>query len=111
MTLILAQRLRNCTRTLLLEEADGDDVTPGSSDVVRVRIGREGETDKLSVSSTAATANGSSVTKGAPCTMRLDAQDLDFEAGTYTLAVELQDNADAQDWKTVSRQVFVLEPT
>jgi len=41
----------------------------------------------------------------------LDAGDLDFDAGTYSMWVELFDVADARDWKTVSRQVFQLEPT
>lgn len=110
MTLILAYQERNKTFDVTIKDADDATITPGDSDIVRIRIGREGEADKLTVTSTAATENGSSVTKGASNRVVLDAQDLTFNPGTYTLFVEYYDSAD-NEWKNVDRQVFELEDT
>jgi len=96
-------------RALAIKNADGETITPGSNDLVRITIGREGETAKLTVTSGTPTSNGSSVTKGASNVLRLDGGDLDFDPGTYTLKVDYFDNADSQEWKNVDRQVFVLE--
>ena len=109
MTLIYAYRNRGITRDVVIKDADGDTITPGSMDKIRAVIGREGETAKLTVSSDAATAAGSSFTKGATNRLRLDASDLDFDPGVYTLTIDFYDNSDAQEWKIVERQVFCLE--
>ncbi len=109
MSLILAYKSRGLQRDITIQDAAGATITPGSTDVVRVSIGREGETAKLIVSSAAATANGSSIVKGATNRLRLDAEDLVFDPGTYTLFVDYFDAADSSEWKNVSRQVFVLE--
>ena len=112
MTLILAYQNRGLTRDLVIVDSTGDTITPGANDKVRVMIGREGEAVKLSVANDAPTANGSTLTKGASNRLRLDASDLaDIDPGTYTLFFDYFDNADAAEWKNVSRQVFVLEPT
>jgi len=114
MTLILAYKDRGLTRDFQIDGASGV-ITPGTNDKVRVIIGREGKlgTDfadaEFSVTSDAATPAGSSITKGAQNTLRLDATDLQFSAGTYTLFFDFFDNADAGEWKNVERQVFVLE--
>ena len=109
MTLIYAYKGKTETRDITIKDADGDTITPGTSDKVRVVISREGETAKLTVSSDAATANGSSITKGATNRLRLDGEDLDFSPGTYTMLVEFFDNSDSQTWKVVDLQVFHLE--
>ena len=111
MTLILAYQERNKTFDLVINDAADAAITPGVNDLVRISIGREGEVAKLTVTSGTDTANGSSVTKGATNRVRLDAQDLDFEPGTYTLFVDYFDTADSSEWKNVSRQVFALEDT
>lgn len=111
MTLIYAYKDRGITRDLTIYDADGETITPASGDKVRVVIGREGETAKLTVTSDAPTANGSILTKGATNRLRLDAADLDFEPGVYTLFVDLYDSVDSNEWKNVDRQVFVLEET
>lgn len=112
MTLILAYQDRGLTRDLVILDANGDTITPGTHDEVSVRIGREGEVAKLSVASNAPTANGSTLTKGVTNRLRLDATDLtSFEPGTYTMFFDFFDNADAAEWKNISRQVFHLEPT
>jgi hypothetical protein len=111
MSLILAYRSRGLSRDITIQDVDGNNITPGDSDKLRAIIGREGETAKLTVTSDDSTANGSSFTKGTNSRLRLDASDLDFAAGVYTLYVDYYDSGDAQEWKNVSRQVFVLEET
>lgn len=111
MTLIFAYQNRGLTRDLTINDADGAAVTFDSHDKVRVRIGREGETAKFSVTSGSPTTNGSSLTAANPTRLRMDAADLSFDPGAYTMFVEYYDHSDAQEWKEVSRQVFVLEGT
>ena len=121
MALILAYQDRGKTIDITIEDADGEAIIPQSNDKIRAIIGREGLlgsalADALFVvTSDAATANGSSFTKNSPSSgvnrLRLDAGDLGFDPGTYTLFVEYYDNADVQEWKNVSRQVFVLRET
>jgi hypothetical protein len=121
MALIHAYKGRGLTRRLTVLDAAGDAITPGSNDKLRVVIGREGllgadlATAKLVVTSDAPTNNGSSLTKNSPTsgknTLRLDASDLNFAAGIYTFFFDYFDQADAAEWKNVSRQVFNLEET
>lgn len=109
MTLILAYQNRGLTRDFTILDTNGDTITPGASDKVRVTIGREGEAAKLTVASDAPTANGSTFTKGAANRLRLDASDLTFDPGIYTLFFDYYDHGDSAEWKSVSRQVFCLE--
>ena len=110
MALIFAWQNRGVTKDFTIDDTDGNAITPGVNDKLRISIGRLGETAKLTFTSDAATTNGSSVTKGATNRLRLDASDLALiDSGVYTLSIDYYDNADAQEWKMVSRQVFVLE--
>jgi hypothetical protein len=115
MTLILAYKNRGLTRDITILDVDSVTITPGGLDKLRVIIGREGKTAKLTVTSDSATSNGSSFTLNSPSSglnrLRLDASDLDFDAGVYSLIVDYFDNADSQEWKNVDRQIFVLEDT
>lgn len=120
MTLILAHQFRGITRDITIQDGAGGTITPGVNDLVRIVIGRDSEVvaegdvvtgAKLVVVSGTPTANGSSITKGALNRLRLDGSDLNFDAGTYSLWVEMKDNADAAEWKSIDRQVFQLEPT
>jgi len=111
MSLIYAYNNRGLTRDVTIEDAAGATITPGVNDKLRAVIGREGEAAKLTVTSDAATANGSSFTKGATNCLRLDAADLAFDPGVYTLTIDYFDNADAGEWKNVDRQCFCLENT
>lgn len=111
MALILAYQNRGLSRNITITDVSGATITPTVVDKVRAIIGREGETAKLTVSSDAPTANGSSFTKGATNLLRLDASDLTFDAGVYSLYIDYYDGSDADEWKTVSRQVFCLELT
>ena len=109
MSLILAYQGLGKTVDVTIKDVNGDAITPGENDLVRATIGRAGETPVLTVTSDAPTANGSSFTKGAACRLRLDADDLGFAAGTYSLSVEYFDRADASEWKMIEKQVFQLE--
>ena len=112
MSLIHAYKGRGITRLLTALDAAGSPILPGGNDKIRIVIGRVGETAKLTVSSDAATANGSTFTKNASTgvnTLRLDASDLDFDAGIYSLEFLFFDGDDASEWKTVDVQVFNLE--
>ena len=113
MTLILAYKSRGITRDITIKDVDGDAITPGATDSIRATITREGGTAVLTVTSGSATANGSSFTKNSPSSgvnrLRLDASDLEFQPGVYSLYIDYYDNADAQEWKNVDRQVFCLE--
>jgi hypothetical protein len=109
MTLILGQQNRGMTRNIVITNVDRDTITPGANDFVRVRIGREGQTDVFTVTSGTPTAAGSRITTGATNVLRIDADDLGFSPGTYTLFVDFFDSADLDEWKEVDRQDFVLE--
>ena len=91
---------------------------PGSSDLIRVLIGRTATINtapSLTVLSGSDTAAGSSFTKNTPSRgvhrLRIDASDLSFAAGVYTLLVDYFDVGDTSEWKTVSRHIFVLFAT
>jgi hypothetical protein len=119
MTLIIEYQNRGRTRDVTINDAAGNAITPHGNDHIRAEIGREGETPrKLSVSSEpgGGTANGSTFTKGGGGTptshrLRLDAADLNFPPGVYMMFLDYFDAADANEWKTVDRQCFVLMGT
>jgi hypothetical protein len=111
MSLFYAYKSRGISKDITILDADGSTVTPGDSDKVRAIIGRADETAKLTITSGEDTSNGSSFTKGSTNRLRIDASDLDFAAGVYTLMIDFYDAADSNEWKTVSRQVFCLEDT
>ena len=112
MALVLAFQDRGTTRDIVILDVDGNAITPGANDRIRAIIGRGGDTPLLTVVDNTPTAAGSTFTKGAVNRLRLDATDLAaIEPGTYTLSISYFDRADAIEWKTVDRQVFVLEAT
>lgn len=112
---------RGFTHDVTLLNSAGATVAPVTNDVLRAVIGRDSEIEddlsgaKLVVSSAAATANGSTFTKNSPSSgtnrLRLDASDLTFPPGTYTLFIDYYDSADANEWKTVEKIIFTLLPT
>jgi hypothetical protein len=113
MTLLLAEQGRGKTVDIVIQDVNGATITPASADTLRAIIGRRGEAAQLTVVEGSPTANGSTFTKNTPSSgtnrLRLDAADLNFNPGTYTLFVDLLDNSDAQEWKSVDSQVFHLD--
>jgi hypothetical protein len=115
MSLVLAYRNRALTRNIVINDASGNPITPGVSDLVRVVIGWEGyEADStkrvFTVTSGTPTVNGSTLVAGATNVLNIVSADLQFAAGTYMFFVDFFDNADGQ-WKNVDREVFQLEDT
>lgn len=113
MALFYGYKSRGITRDITISGGPTGTITPGAADKVRAIL-RNGETDVLTIVSDAPTANGSSFTKGSPSAtqnrLRLDAADLEALAcGAYTVIIDMFDNADAQEWKNVNRQVLMLE--
>lgn len=108
MALILAYKNRGLTRDIKLVDKDSAAITPKLQDQVRVSIGRIGEVAKLVITTDNPTANGSSITKGAANRLRLDASDLGFDVGLYSLFVEFYDFAE-DSWFSVDRQLFCLK--
>ncbi len=123
MALIVADKNRGLTRDLQINDVDENAIIPQANDVLRIIIGHVSKLGadltfpdaELTFDSDNSTVAGSSITKNSPSNglnrMRLDAADLNFPAGTYTLMFCLFDNADAGEWKSVSRQTFVLMDT
>lgn len=119
--LVLATVLRGITKDITILDVNGDAIVPYTADAVRAVIGLELDIQpdlsgaKLVVTSTAPTANGSTFRKNTPSTgknrLRLDASDLQFDPGVYSLMIDFMDSGDKNDWKTCERVVFVLEPT
>lgn len=122
MTLIYAYKNRTFTTDLVINDPDGIRI-PESGDRIRVIIGHESKlkdsTDlsdaELVVVDNDPTDNGSTFTKGSSPLglnrLRLDNLDLRFPAGVYSLIFDFRDLSDGNDWKTVSRESFVLEET
>jgi hypothetical protein len=119
--LIIAKASRGFTKDVVLLNAAGEAIVPITDDKVRAYIGREGElgtnlaSAQFLVTSDSATVGGSSFTKNSPTSgknrLRIDADDLDFEPGVYTLFIDFYDSTDTNEWKSASRDVFVLERT
>lgn len=106
MALILAYKNRGIARDITIRDADGEIITPGKHDKVRVTIGRAGASPALQIVSGSPTENGSKVVKGNVSRLRLDGQDMTFTPGTYQLMIDYFDNADDQEWKHVERHTL-----
>ncbi len=111
MSLVRSQQGLGKTHNITLFDVDNNVIIPGINDEVRIHIARRCDEPVLTVASNAPTTNGSTLTKGEINVLRLDADDLDFSPGTYTMFIEFFDNADAQEWKDVDQEVFVLGPS
>lgn len=118
MTLIHTTRNRGITKNIVVQDGRGNTITLGDSDVIRFILGREGKLDSsplLTVTSATPTDNGSSFQKNIVSgtnQLRLDASDLaGIAAGVYTASFDYFDASDSNEWKLISRQVFVVEAT
>ena len=114
MTLTVGRKKRKVTRDITMTDVDGDTVSPGANDVVRVKIGRTGQIPVLDLDSAAASNNGSTITKDTPSAgvnrLAVVEDDMDLlSVGVYTMEVSLVDNADSEAIKHVEHQVFVVQ--
>lgn len=112
MSLILANKKRKLIRDIVIKGADGAVVTPGANDVVRIKVGRIRQVPILDLDSASASANGSTITKGASNRVSIVQADMDLlPAGVYSFEVSLVDNADSQAIKHVDNQILVVQDT
>jgi len=116
MSLILGHVKRKLIRDIVLQDADGSTVVPGVNDVVRVKVGRIGQTPLLDLDSAAPSANGSTISKDTPSAgyNRVEIVQKDMETlsvGIYSFEVALVDNADAQAIKHVEHQILCVQGT
>lgn len=109
MSLIYAYKGRGIQRDITIYDVDNNIIVPDADDLVRIVIGRDGETAKLTVTSGTTTAAGSYIIPGALNRLRLDASDLNFDVGVYSMSIEYYDYSDATEWKTVGKEIFALE--
>jgi len=108
MTIVYSQKSRALLRDIVMADGDNVTITPVTGDKLRLTIGRTGETAKLTITSGTLTANGSAIMLGASSRLTIFAADLTFDPGVYSFIVDFYDLTDRQ-WKTVEREVFVLE--
>ena len=116
--MIHGKRFRNLVRDFTVYAVDGEVFQPTENDTLRVIIGRGGrlteiiDSAELVVTSEEPTANGSSFEINTPelgvNRLSLVEDDLSFDAGSYTLLIELKES-ELDVWRTLSRRVFVLE--
>ena len=104
---LVADRLRFNQFSITIGEADGDDAVVAASDIVRVKIGRLGDTPLLEVQSDVATANGSVTTAANPTVLSIEGPDLPFKAGIYEVEASIWDTNEGR-LKKVERGVFQL---
>jgi len=109
--LITASKGRGCWWEFSLTDKEGNTLSLGENDVVRIVIDREGDEPSLIISSASSTTNGSRIerSEGGKWMLRLDGSDLKFAPGVYRLMVEYFDKADESEWKSVDKHVFRLE--
>ena len=103
-------RRRTAAYEITITDADGVAVTFAAGDKVRVKIGRNGETPLLDLSSAAASANGSTLTAANPTQLYLAQGDAAATAGVYDIEASIVDSSDSKI-KHAETGVFVLHDT
>ena len=99
---------RTCTITMT--DANGN-LSVESGDELWLKIGQPGRT-LLSIRSSTATANGSSLSHANPTTLRLDGKDLDSIAtGTYDVELTVVDDSDADDPVHIQDGAITIHPS
>jgi hypothetical protein len=82
-----------------------------TSNVVRVKIGKDNQIPILDINSTAATANGSSVTNVNPLILVIDQDDVTFTPGIYDMELLVMDDATGDSITHIAHGIFVLQAT
>ena len=109
---ITAYKNRTTKERITLTDVDGATVTLDSDDTVRVKVGRQGATPILDITSAAALSGGTSVTSANPCTVIFDQDDLNNKtAGVYDVEAMVVDTLDHNRVKHAEMGVFVLIET
>lgn len=96
--------------TITILQSDGTNYVYEANDVIRVKIGREGSTPLLDLSSKAASANGSTVAAANPCAVSIYPDDIALlDAGVYEMEAIVVDDTDDQPKHVNSFPVVVID--
>lgn len=113
--IILAYQNRVTEKIIVINDVNGNPITPGPNDLVRVVVGYERAAPIFQVTSGANAPGGSMVTNNFPQNgqnlLKLVSADMTFAPGVYSLSIDYFDNADNRAWKTVARGVFCMRAT
>jgi len=108
---IEAYRRRDSQYQIKLLDVEGEPITIHPTNVIRLKIGKDGAVPHLDIVSTEATANGSSVTGANPMTLKLDKDDLRMTAGVYDIEIIVLDSGSAEIVTEMKKGVFMLFET
>jgi len=112
MSLLIGRRRRDCSWTITIYQTDGTLYRYTAADNIRVKVGREGAVPTLDFSSSAASANGSTVTAANPCTVVVRAADFDLlSRGVYELEIAVVDDSNADQINHVQSHVLTVLDT
>ena len=105
---LVADRKRWGQWSITIGEADGDDATVASNDIVRAKIGRMGDGMLLEVESdSGAGSDETNITAANPTVLTIFGTDLTFAAGIYDVEISIWDTS--QDaMKKAERGIFIL---
>jgi hypothetical protein len=108
MALLYSYQARGIAHHVVIRDIVGNVITPQAGDIVRIRISSCG-VDYLTVSSAAASTNGSTIETGETNQIKLKAADLAIlNPGTYSYVVDYNDSAD-NEWKEVEKSIIHVE--
>lgn len=109
--IVSTYRRRTSAHQITITDGGGNNVVIRAGDAIRVKIGKTGRTPILDLTSDSNTPNGSSVSLANPSTLRLDQDDMTFEAGVYSIEVAVVDSNDSNVIKHAETGSFVLIDT
>lgn len=91
-------RGRKVTHTFTMKDSADTNVTVADTDVVRVKIGRQGSTPILDLGSDAASGNGTTVQRANPFEVAFAAADVTLlKAGVYDVEILVVDDSESGD--------------
>lgn len=107
-----AERGRVFTNSVTLYDSSGVVIILGPTDKIRAQISVVNASPVFTVSSDANTTNGSGFSKNSPAggsnLLLIDADDLTFPPGTYTIFIDYVVSSQSSEWQNYSQSVFVL---
>lgn len=102
---VIAERARSSSHDIRMGEADGDDVTIGVGDKVRVKVVRGKATPLLDIVSSGG-STASTCTAANPTRLALHQSEMTFPAGLYDLEVLVVDAADSSKIKRAEKGIL-----
>jgi hypothetical protein len=106
-----AYRLHTSQYRLTVNDIDGNLIPIDTTNITKLKVGRDNNTPILELASNASTPNGSSITNINPLTVVLDQDDLTFQAGIYDVELIVLDDATGKIATHIDHGIFVLGKT